>query len=197
MICDMVSKPTGKPRGRPTGTNKALRHDPFRQSYAYLLAGIWRCQNRGFSERETVKTAIAYQDGELCPDTENIEAFSSGRPFKVYKSDFDAKKKRLGIYPNLPASEQRYANVFEATAENLSRKLRRILALPEDNDDRKWLYAMTSCWYVALETNNRDLNLMTSLFGVYSIASHFASIAGETEYFAQQIKPIIDARLAA
>jgi hypothetical protein len=151
-----------------------LRKDPSRYFLAFAAAQICRCNSRGISERKTVRTLVSVLSGDFLETSENLANWTNGKPFLVVKTD---RKVRGSIGPH-----GRSRDAFGPVAEDVSRKLRRLIRCPEESDDGKWLRAMSFCWLIALEGSGAEIETQ---------ALHFANIAGEADYFTKVILRVI------
>jgi hypothetical protein len=137
MKCDMVSKPTGRPRGRP---NLALRDDPDRYVVTYYYA--WAVQPPpGMSARGIALSLGAVLPGEVVNTEENLENLTNWRGNVLFH--LAPREQRRG---EEGSKEPRNQSAFHPRADDLARKARKFAALPISSHDGSWFEKMTCAW---------------------------------------------------
>ena len=169
----MVTKPTGRRRGRP---RLPLRDDPERYWVARFLA---QCELKGpgMTDRQIALAMTAVRYGEAVADSENVGnlATASGPvDFKYVKDS--------GLRGREDSKEPRNRSAFHPRADDLLRKARHLRS-SHDQDDCKWLVAMREAWVQTLSGSPEKFALpgcLKSVFGrrgnpvlLSSIATHY------------------------
>ena len=137
MICNMVTKPTGAPRGRP---QLPLRADHEGHLLAYYQA---QCLLYGRGSARAIALSLAMvRFGEMVNNPENLENFSRGCPVDfVY----------LGATRGTEGSkEPRDKSAFHPRVDDWSRKARRFSNESLATDDGRWFTCMTHAWVAVL-----------------------------------------------
>src|SRR5208337_343712 len=115
MPCNMVTKPTGRPRGRP---RLPLREDPERYLIAYYQA---QCCLLGPGASRGVALSIAMvRYGELVNDPENVKTFTTASGPVVFHYSKGTVRGDEG------SSHPRDSSAFHPRADDLARKARRL-----------------------------------------------------------------------
>lgn len=180
-----MTKPTGKPRGRPPKPvtplitrlrgrpRKPLARDSNRYALAIFEAFLRAASVRGISELVIVELLAGLAFGEITP--ENIARAARGEAYSVWMPPFKLDEHNVGI-------NWRSGNAFRPWADDLRRKLRRLRTA--QNEDSEWLRSMSLAWYICL------------MGGAEYVANarRFAETAGEQEYFEQIMHPELLAR---
>jgi hypothetical protein len=175
-MCDMVTKPTGRRRGRP---RLPLRNDPERYLLAYFVAQC-RLKKPGMSDREIALTLTAVRYGEIANEPEYVTNFvtSSGPVGFEYAVSI--------VHGDEESSEPRNESAFHARADDLARKARRKLNEDLGSDDGSWLLNMSNAWIVTLAGEPFD--------GAMRLASAFCLVEREIAFFYRVVQPIIQSR---
>lgn len=182
MKCDMVTKPTGRRRGRP---HLRLRDDPERYWIARFLAEC-DLKGPGMTDRGIALMMTAVRYGEVANDSENVKNLvtaSGAVAFKYAKGD--VRYPSGTVRGEEDRKQPRYRSAFHPRADDLLRKARRLWS-GHDADDCKWLVVMREAWVQALSGPEFKASLLA--------ASSLCLFAGETPFFHRVIGPIIEAR---
>ena len=184
----MVSKPTGRPRGRPRKAQPTallmrkrgrphipLADHPDRYLLAILSAHIRIGLRNGLSEGHVLETFAGLWFGQPMLTPENVDAMTLGDGYRVWLPSF-----LMGA----ESSDWRGKNAFRPLADNWRRTLQKIRTKATDNPDRMWLAAMTLAWEICF------LGDATSRHK----ALQFAGSVGEASYFERKMKPKLDER---
>ncbi len=91
----MVTKPTGRPRGRPA---IPLASDPNRYAYAAYRLWVQLAAERKIGERDVAKAVATMALSDPYPERSNIEAMFRGDPFRVVVANprFSRRDQREG-----------------------------------------------------------------------------------------------------
>jgi hypothetical protein len=182
MECDMVTKPTGRRRGRP---RLPLRDDPERYWVARFLAEC-ELKGPGMTDRQIALAMTTVRYGEVVNDSENVKNLvtaSAAVAFKYAKGD--ARYPSDTVRGEEDRKQPRYRSAFHPRADDLLRKARRLWS-GHDADDCKWLVAMREAWV-------RTLSGFPEKFALQS-ASSLCLVAGEIPFFYRALQPIIHFR---
>ncbi len=184
----MVTRPTGKPAGRPKKPRppikpkrprgrppKPLAADPDRYEIAYFQVAADRGYRAGISERRIAETLAALRHGALVPTPENLSAMSAGKPYAVRAP---AWRGREGGF------DWRNKNSFRPIADALRLKAHRMRKDPAADQDARWLDHMSWAWLICLE---RYVDLE-------GLAEYLADAVGEREYFDAWMRPMLRGR---
>ena len=163
---DMVSKPTGRPRGRPA---LPLQIDPERYWIALFYAGF-RLRPPGASQREIALRWAALRYGVLALDARTTK-------LSYVYANADVR----GVLGRQSES-RRNSSAFHPRVDDLQRKLRRILTAG-DLDDRTWLTSMTDAWECTFTGQSLEKSLDN--------ASAYCMTVGELHFFERVLGPII------
>jgi hypothetical protein len=149
----MVTKPTGRPRGRP-----GLRYDPERYWLAFVAASISLGKKRGLSARKVALTLTSVRHGRPVEKSENIRALLEGRPFRVYATQYrlPADPNKPGWAPGQPDRSEGGRggkSVFHVRADDDARKILRLKKLL--TDDGNWFRTMAKAWRICLAGGDR------------------------------------------
>jgi hypothetical protein len=168
----MVTKRTGRPRGRPSKTEPPpapkgkrgrprtpLAEDEQRYTLAFLHNHINRGRSWGLSERKLVDHFATLRHGKFIPAMENSLALLNRRPFAV-------QFERDHFVQGVQDSHWRGKNAFRPLADNLYRKYRNLCKRP---DCAQWLNGMSSLWDMCFE---KDPNCLSE-------AQELAEVLGE------------------
>lgn len=179
----MVSKPTGRPRGRPrkvTPTRsesrprgrprKPLSDDPDRHWLAFVQAHIPLAKADGFSEADTIRAFIAPRIGQFELSEESLVVLNAGGTVPLFTP---WTKGREG------GSEWRDRNSFNPHIDDVKRKLRRIRST--ESDDSHWLAAMAIAWFECLQGRSDRADYARAL----------ATSKGELTYFQNVMYPLM------
>ena len=126
----MVSKPTGRTRGRP---RKPLAERPGRYVFAQLEAFIQRAKERGLKEFQVAEVVASMLSSDISPIPGNPAGFVLNP--SDYRKTEDADKK---------AEQHRYGKAHRALADDLRRTLRRFRKDP-------WFLPMTASWRLCID----------------------------------------------
>jgi hypothetical protein len=183
----MVTKPTGRPRGRPKKPDQPkpkkvrgrppqpLAANPDRYALAYFEAhflGAALHRDR-VSELQVAEQLAAQVYGETVQTPENLASKARGERYQVWMPPF-----RLDQRPYDGAPNWRHGNSFRPWADDLRRKLRRLRN--GSNDDARWLRAMGIAWFVCLQGNVDEIEYARGLAGS----------AGEAAFFEEKMLPV-------
>jgi hypothetical protein len=184
----MVSKPTGRPVGRPKKLivqttdkpigrpRKLLATDVDRYSLAILQAWIDNGAHHGMSERSICDAYASLRFGSPRRTKDNFVLMQCERPFQVL---FNTNKTRLkGCYQG---KEWHELNTFRPYADDFRRKLRKIRNKDRSDVDRRWLAAMSDAWRICF---SGDLSTKTH-------AEALTAVVGERGYFSRVMQPIL------
>jgi hypothetical protein len=190
----MVTKPTGRPRGRPrkNGQPKPMGRrgrprrpvstDPNRYAFAIFELCIQDAKKRGISELAVVETLVGLAFGAVVPTSENLARAAGGVAHRVWMPPYKLPPWRLKQDPSEPAECWRYGNAFRPWADDLRRNLRRLRKGP----DGAWLRAMTSALLLCCEGEIHKID---------EACAHAASV-GESAYFEEHLRPLMIERRA-
>ncbi len=136
----MVTKATGRPRGRP---KMALQDDPERYVLAWYEA-VSRLNEHTpkFSRRGLALHIAMVWRGELVNNPENIEHWLKGSGPVAFQAT-----KRRGVEGS---KDPRHATAFHPIADDIARKARALGCLDSTSGDGVWWIAMVNSWKVAL-----------------------------------------------
>jgi hypothetical protein len=135
----MVTKPTGRPRGRPTKPKaiepkrargrpaKTLANDPDRYFFAVAQANIDAGKQHGFAERRIADTYVSLRYGRVLQWSKNLEAFALGHPYQVV---FKHRLRGLVGAVGEQCAGWLNRNAFRPYADGLRLRLRKIRAKP-------------------------------------------------------------------
>ncbi|MBG0797174.1 hypothetical protein IYX23_05665 [Methylocystis sp. L43] len=179
----MVTKPTGRPRGRPRkeqpslskgprgAPKKPLAKDPDRYFLALAQAHVDCGALSGISERRVFEAFCGLRYGVPLGTIENIATMRQGGPFLVVTD------KQRGS----PGPEWHQKNTFRARADSLRKKLARMRKDPQRDPDARWLAAMSSSWFICLQGFAQSIGF----------AEFLAESVGEQEYFKRIMRPTL------
>jgi hypothetical protein len=192
----MVTKPTGRPPGRPKKSKaiaipkqprgrpvKLLCEDPERYLLSLLQAHIEMGALIGKSDNAIAETFVGMYYGRLLKIPENIEAFERGEKFRVFMLPGDPGFITRGA---LGGATWRDKDIFRQIAAIKIRYLREVRNGHVANPNRRWLAAMTRAWISCYQGMKEDMDLARS----------FALLAGEGRYFAEIMAPFFRERAA-
>lgn len=181
-----MTKPTGRPRGRPKKPKapKPLRRrgrpgKPFaerddRHALAFIQAALDRPGLADKSERALTTMFAGLRYGRPVPTRENLERMMRGEPFLVAMEPTESRA--------VPDDDRwRHKNAFRPRADDMARTLRRARTASPLDKDRRWLSCMSRAWAICLDRRVDEAWL----------AEHLAMLAGEAEYFASVMLPIL------
>jgi hypothetical protein len=189
----MVTKPTGRPRGRPRKTlvrvempkrprgrpHMPVSKDPKRQAYAIYKAGVERAAEAGISEQRVAETFVGIAFGRFVPVASNYEALLRGERV-CFQLIYDPKavpaRKRWSRL-NDESADWRNRNAFRPHADDLRRRVRHIEK--RGGADREWLRKMVRIWRICL---SRDRQLLRE-------AAQLAEEIGETDVWQNRMLP--------
>lgn len=179
----MVSKPTGRPRGRPrkiapTASQnrrrgrppKSLSNDPDRYWLAFVQAHIPLAKADGLSEVDTIRAFIAPRIGLFEPSEDNLVVLNAGGTIPLFAP---WTKGREG------GSEWRDQNSFNPHIDDVRRKLRTIRS--SQSNDAHWLAAMAIAWFECLQGRSNRVGYARAL----------ATSKGELTYFENVMYPLM------
>ena len=172
----MVSKPTGRPKGRPP---LPLREDPERYWLSRYAAEC--LLSPSVSDRGIAVMMTAVRFGEL---TYVSEAAKLGNPEGVLGFRFaspDVRGRAGGA-----SESRRNSSAFHPRADDLARKARRLLNNDCGADDGRWFLAMTQAWIATLAVK--------AFKAAWLLASSRCFVAGEIAFFKRVMEPIIESR---
>ncbi len=180
----MVSKPTGRPRGRPRKSVASparpvgrppmpLADDPDRWALAFVERAIRATAAQGIKELRIIDTYVTWQLGVPVVDAANLdrlEPYRRGRPgFWVWMPE----SKHLAALKCSPAP-WRYEHAFRPYIDDLRARLRRYR---RRDDDARRLRIMADVWEICLRGNRIDK------------ARRLAASIGEAEFFEEEMRP--------
>jgi hypothetical protein len=171
----MVTKPTGRPRGRPRKTlvrvempkrprgrpHMPVSKDPKRQAYAIYKAGVERAAEAGISEQRVAETLLRGE--RVCFQL-------------IYDPKAVPARKRWSRL-NDESADWRNRNAFRPHADDLRRRVRHIEK--RGGADREWLRKMVRIWRICL---SRDRQLLRE-------AAQLAEEIGETDVWQNRMLP--------
>jgi hypothetical protein len=175
MVCNMVTKPTGRDRNRP---HRPLRKDPDCYWIARYVAEC-RIKGPGQTDRGIALAMTMVRRGALINDPENVAAFQRGGTAlfeaDAYRGNQDAQNAR-----------RRNTSAFHPPADDLARKARRLLNQTSSWEDTVWLADMSAAWAFALGASSFDM--------AYNRASIHCWKISETRFFERVLRPIVEHR---
>jgi hypothetical protein len=171
----MVTKPTGRRRGRP---RLPLRNDPERYWVARFLAEC-ELKRPGITDRKIALAMTAVRYGEAVDDFENVKNLTTA------SGPVDFKYVKDSIRGREDSKEPRNRSAFHRRADDLLRKARRLWS-SHDQGDCKWLVAMREAWVRTLSGSPEKFALQA--------ASSLCLVAGEIPFFYRALQPIIHFR---
>jgi hypothetical protein len=186
----MVTKPTGRPRGRPKKERpppaprssgrpkKALAESADRYFLAIVQANIDKAKENGISERRVVEVYSALRNGMIVDTPENLTAMLDWKKFEVY-----FKGRRRGCLPDHQnhSGQWHEQDAFRPDADGIRLRLRKIRNAELPDADWFWLAAMSRAWLICFEGEMR----------LTTYAEALAAIAGERDYFNRVMKPLL------
>ena len=182
----MVSKPTGRPRGRPRKSVvslaagpvgrpfKPLARDPNRWALAFVERAIRAGAAAGYSELRIIDTFVTGQFGRIVETPENLERLRRDQLLYVWMRGSRLPPWRMKQSPSDRCETWRYKNAFRPFIDDLRRKLRRHRGR---NDDANRLRTMADILEICLIGKRIDK------------ARRLAASIGEAEYFEEKLRP--------
>jgi hypothetical protein len=187
MVCNMVTKSTGRPSGRPA---LALRDDPEQYAIAYFVArrGL-PYLHRVESPHALAKLIMQAHHGII--DTAEtreavISAIWAGRDFQLRMTKLRGQNE---VSNKEQWRDRLSANAMAANFCKKVRKLEKKLIDPSDAEsassdqkDATWLALMSAAWRLAI-------GVYTYSGDPFAAAAGLAAKAGESDYFLSVIAP--------
>jgi hypothetical protein len=182
----MVTKSTGRPRGRPRKSvaspavrpahspSMPLANDPDRWALAFVERGIRAGTAQGISELRIIDTFVSLKRGGLLRTPDNLERFRSGRPFRVWTPPLRLPPWRVKQGLSDRCESWRYKNAFRPYVDDFRSKLRRYR---KRDDDARRLRTMADIWEICLRGNRVDK------------ARRLAASIGETKHLEEILRP--------
>jgi hypothetical protein len=207
----MVSKPTGRPRGRPpkpreeantrrqrgrpAGSVKLLSQNPWRYFYALTRTAIEKSRTLNGPSALRICDDFAkfmvgrpLKAGEFVvghePVTEGFhERWRRGLPFHVVHRQWDIMPDHTRAFfkGHGPGDHWWDKDKFRPTAESIRTNLRLWLTAPVTNPNRRWLTRMVKIMLICFNGQDEQARLAESM----------AAEIGETRYFAAQLRPMM------
>jgi hypothetical protein len=186
----MVTKPTGRPPGRPRKQivpkvkrpsrgqpRKPLTAWPNRYEYAFAEGFMkYQAETQGISRNRSAVAVAMLFVSEIEPAPANIMAALRGEGFNIkIRSDCDRKLNRY-------SEEWRDKNIWHSYAAEMMRAIRAINEQPFSTD-AIWLDAMSALWRMAFTGASETK--------YFQWAESLARYAGELKYWRRQIKPVM------
>ncbi len=192
----MVTKPTGRPRGRPKGVHtplKPLSRDPDRYFLAFVEFSLRQAERDGtMSDLKmceffaTLKCGvpinIVHREGDtlyLGDPQPALDDARAGRGFHVmFVKDGPKKNKLLGaIATGRTGPEWQNRNIFRPHADAIRRKLCRITTqLPGNHPSRIWLGHMVLAWEACFTGTAEGLQKAARLTGAVKEFPYFLTV---------------------
>jgi hypothetical protein len=183
----MVTKPTGRSRGRPEKPkelapkgsrgrpSKLPANDPDRYLLAFLQSQYDLAGGK-IGRRKIIETWISFQDGSLYQTPEDASALMQGRPFRVlHKTAFRKSGPPANVH-GAGAEHWHQRNAFRPRSAAIHSKW-----LRWKRDFREWLETMSELWTICFSQNSSQLQKARSL----------AASIDENSYFERIMKPIL------
>jgi hypothetical protein len=194
-MCNMVTKPTGRPRHRP---RLPLREDQGRYPIAYFVARLTLISPRYVGTPHALAKFVMQAHYGIIDTVETRDAVSDallgGREFKI------GMMKLRGRNDPMDSEQWRNRDSANSMAENFCKKVRKLerrLMDPSDAEDAtsdqrdaRWLALMSKAWRIAM-------GLYTYRGDPFAAAADLASKAGEVDYFRNVMAPIFLANESA
>ncbi|MGO9421171.1 hypothetical protein [Roseiarcus sp.] len=141
----MVTKPTGRPSGRPPGSVKDHKD---RYVLAFFDAWITIKKEQGFKELAVLKSLMGAAVGAPDPTSDNLARMARGLPFRVLTPGEPRLGKQWETVSRI--EDERHRNSFAPYVDDLRRTLR---ILRKRNDERGvWHRQLSRVWRLVIES---------------------------------------------
>ena len=171
----MVTKPTGRPRGRPS---IPLRDDPERYVLTWFEAVARLNKGKpGFSRNGLALAVVMAWKGELVNESDNIARWLNGSgPVAFRATKFRGTE---------GSKEARHASAFHPAAHDFVRKAHRFSAMVGTMDDLLWWTTMVPAWSAVLAEQDPILAQTPALW---------CRIIGEADFYNHTLSRFVEAR---
>jgi len=176
---DMVSRPTGRPSGRP---QVAVKDDPERYWITNFIAKCGLNRAAGLFERGIALTMVAVRFGELANRPDNV------------RNLLEVSRDALFLYASERRGRERdgaprNVNAFWQRADDLCRKARRWKQLSLAGADGQWVGHMVNAWTLTLGG--------TTLYYALRWSGQACEQVGELGFHARVLAPIALSRFGS